>query len=502
MQKVIKLENIGKKFGGNYVLQNISLEINRGDIHAIIGENGAGKSTLMKIIGGIYQPNEGSVYKNGEQIHLRNAVDAYNHGIGIVHQELSVVGNLSIAENIFAGRQPVNKLGFVRERKMSNDARAILDDMGIHLNPNEKVENLSVAMQQVIEIVKVVSHNIDVLILDEPTSSLSSNEIDHLFGLVRRMRDEKNMTVIFISHKLDEVKAICNRVSVLRNGRLVGHLEGNEITSPNMIRMMVGDNIDSQTFIAPMSEKGETILKVEDLCNGKKFQHVSFEVYKNRILGMFGLIGAGRTETVMSIIGADRFDSGKIFYEGQEVKFNSPKESIAKGIVYLTENRRDLGLFLTKPIADNIIAASLKDFVTGYRTMNKGKIDEITDEYIEKLNIQPPGKKKLAATYSGGNQQKILFAKVLLAKPKVLIVDEPTRGVDVGVKMTIHHMIRELADSGIAVIVISSELPEILKVSDDIVIMHEGNFKGILRNTGLTEREVMTGVYKTKEEQE
>ncbi len=501
MEKIIKLENIGKKFGGNYVLQNVSLEIERGDIHAIIGENGAGKSTLMKIIGGIYKPNEGQVYKNGEEIHLKNAIDAYHHGIGIVHQELSVVGNLSIAENIFAGRQPVTRLGFVKEKKMCSEAQAILDDMGINLNPREKVENLSVAMQQVIEIVKVVSHKIDVLILDEPTSSLSANEIDHLFKLVRRMRDEKGMTVIFISHKLDEVKAICNRVSVLRNGRLAGHLADEEITSPNMIRMMVGDDLDSQTFLAPGTEKGEEILKVCDLCNGKKFRHVSFELYKNRILGMFGLIGAGRTETIMSVIGADKFDSGTILYEGKEVRFKSPKESIAKGIVYLTENRRDLGLFLTKPIADNIIAASLKDFITAYRTMNKEKIDRVTEEYIEKLNIQPPVRNKAAATYSGGNQQKILFSKVLLANPKVLIVDEPTRGVDVGVKMTIHHMLRELADSGIAVIVISSELPEILKVSDDIVIMHEGEFKGVMKNTGLTEQEVMTGVYKAKEAQ-
>lgn len=500
MDDIIRLEGIGKKFGGNYVLQDVSMGIRRGDIHAIIGENGAGKSTLMKIIGGVYQPNDGSIYKNGEQIRLHNAIEAYSHGIGIVHQELSVVGNLSIAENIFAGRQPVNAFGFVQEKKMCREAQEILDDMGISLDPHEKVENLSVAMQQVIEIVKVASHKIDVLILDEPTSSLSANEIEHLFALVRRMRDEKQMTVIFISHKLDEVKAICNRVSVLRNGRLIGHLTDDEITSSNMIRMMVGDNLDSQSFLPPNADAGELILQVDDLCNGKKFQHISFSARKGRILGMFGLIGAGRTETVMSVIGADSYDSGRIVYEGQEVCFRSPKRSIAKGIVYLTENRRDLGLFLTKPIADNIIAASLQDFTTRWKTMARRKIDETTDEYIKKLNIRPPVKDRNAATYSGGNQQKILFSKALLAHPKVLIVDEPTRGVDVGVKMTIHRMLRELADSGIAVIVISSELPEILRLSDEILVMHEGHSCGIMQNAGLTERDVMTRVYAAKKE--
>lgn len=499
MSEIITLRGIGKMFGGNYVLKDISFGIEKGDIHAIIGENGAGKSTLMKIIGGIYQPNEGSVLKEGKEIHLHNALEAYRHGIGIVHQELSVVGNLTVAENIFAGRQPVNKLGFVRRKKMNQDAKEILTEMGISLNPDEKVEDLSVAMQQVVEIVKVCSHNIDVLILDEPTSSLSSNEIKHLFGLVKHMRDERGMTVIFISHKLDEVMAICNRVSVLRNGLLIGHLRDEEITSPNMIRMMVGDELSSQHFIPPKSEKGECVLEVKNLCREKKFSHVSFSLHKNRILGMFGLIGAGRTETILSLIGADKVDSGTIIFENREVRYSSPKRSIADGIVYLTENRRDLGLFLTKPISDNIIAASLKEYVNSYRNMNREKIDKVTDEYIEALSIQPPVKNKNAGTYSGGNQQKILFSKALLAHPKILIVDEPTRGVDVGVKMTIHQMLRDLSDSGIAVLVISSELPEVLKVSDEIVVMHEGQFKGILENDGLNEQKVMTEVYRREE---
>lgn len=501
MDEIIRLKGVGKKFGGNYVLKNVDLGINRGEVRAIIGENGAGKSTLMKILGGIYEPNEGEIWKDGQKIVLHNAIDGYKHGIGIVHQELSVAGNLSVAENIFAGRQPINRLGFVKEKKMCEDAKQVLEEMGISLDPREKLGNLSVAMQQVVEIAKVMSHKIDVLILDEPTSSLSNNEIDHLFALVKRMCKEKGMTVIFISHKLEEVMAISNSVSVLRNGNLVGSLQGEEITQANMIRLMVGDNLDSRSFLAPATPEGEEILKVEKLSNGRLFQNVSFSLRRNRILGMFGLIGAGRTETVLSIIGADKIESGKVYLEGKEVRFKSPKQAIANGVVYLTENRRDLGLFLSKTISDNVIASALNDFTTAGRTIDKNKVAQTVDAYIERLNIQPPVTDKLVGTYSGGNQQKILFSKVLLAHPKVLIVDEPTRGVDVGVKMTIHSMLRELADSGIAVLLISSELPEILKLSDDVLVMHEGKFKGIMKNDGLTQHDIMERAYSTGEEQ-
>ena len=431
---------------------------------------------------------------------MHNAIDAYKHGIGIVHQELSVAGNLSVAENIFAGQQPINKLGFVKTRRMYEDAERVLNDMGIHLDPREKLENLSIAMQQIVEIVKVISRNIDTLILDEPTSSLSNNEIEHLFSLIRRLREERNLTVIFISHKLNEVMAICNRVSVLRNGALVGKLQGEEITQPAMIRLMVGGNIDTRNFLAPTTAEGEVVLRAENLCNGRKFRNVSFELRRNRIVGMFGLIGAGRTETVLSMIGADRLESGKIYFEGQEVRFSSPKNAISSGVVYLTENRRDMGLFLTKPISDNIISSSLGDFTTRYGTIDKAKAAEATNAHIRQLNIQPPVTDKPTGTYSGGNQQKILFAKALQAKPKVLIVDEPTRGVDIGVKMTIHQMLRDLADSGIAVLVISSEMPEVLKLSDYVVVMHEGEMKGFLKNDGLSDYDVMARIYDSEEE--
>ncbi len=502
MDAILKLEGIGKMFGGNYVLKDVSLEIGRGEVHAVIGENGAGKSTLMKIIGGIYEPNEGVIRKNGEKILLHNAIEAYKQGIGIVHQELSVADNLTIAENIFAGRQPVNRFGFVREKQMCEDAGKILGEMGIRLDPREKVGNLSVAMQQIIEIAKVVSHRIDVLILDEPTSSLSNKEIAHLFELVRRLCREQGMTVIFISHKLDEVMAISDRVSVLRNGNFIGTLSGEEITASRMIHMMVGDQLDSRSFLAPKTPEGEVILRAEGLCREGKFRDVSFALQKNRILGIFGLIGAGRTESILSLIGADRLDSGRVTYEGREIRLSSPKEAIAKGIVYLTENRRDLGLFLPKEISDNVIAASLGAFTTKRHTVDRKKAGEAVEGYIQKLKIQPPVMDKPAGTYSGGNQQKILFSKVLLTDPKVLIVDEPTKGVDIGVKMTIHHMLRDLADSGIAVLLISSELPEILKLSDRVLVMHEGECRGLLENRDLTEREVMAAVYGEKEVQQ
>ena len=496
MDTILKLENISKLFGGNYVLRDVSLEFTRGEIHSVIGENGAGKSTLMKILGGIYRPNGGKIYKDGKHIEIHNPVEAYAHKIGIVHQELSVSGNLSVAENIFAGCQPTNHAGFINEKKMKAMAKELLTGMGVNIDPAGIVEQLSVAMQQVVEIAKVVSRNIDILILDEPTSSLSIKETEHLFELMRRMCAEKNLTVIFISHKLDEIIEISDRVSVLRNGVLVGTISGADITSANMINMMVGRELAKEDFYAPSVPPGEVVFSAQHLSRSPRFQDISFDLRRCEIVGLFGLIGAGRTEMIQSIIGADALDEGEIYYFGKKVLFRSPRQAIAGGISYLTENRRDLGLFMSKPLYDNVVASTLSQFTTKLGTIDRKKCLSTSEAYVKNLDIHPSDIRKHAINFSGGNQQKILFAKTLENNPKILIVDEPTRGVDVGVKVTIRQMIRDLADQGMAVLMISSELPEILKLSDRVMVMHEGRLKGILENHDLKESDIIEVAYR------
>jgi ABC-type sugar transport system ATPase subunit len=378
-------------------------------------------------------------------------------------------------------------------------AKDLLNGMGVNIDPTTVVEQLSVAMQQVVEIAKVVSRNIDILILDEPTSSLSRKETNHLFELMRRMCAEKNITIIFISHKLDEIMEISDRVSVLRNGTLVGTIQGEEITSSNMINMMVGRDLANEDFYAPATKPGETVLSARNLKRGKKFIDVSFDLRCNEIVGLFGLIGAGRTEMIQSIIGADKLDEGEIYYFGKKVRFKSPREAIENGISYLTENRHDYGLFMSKPLHDNVIASSLDRFATKLGIVDKKKMIKTSEEYVNSLDIHPSDIYKRAINFSGGNQQKILFAKTLVNKPKILIVDEPTRGVDVGVKVTIRKMIRDLADQGMAVLMISSELPEILKLSDRIMVMHEGRLKGTLVNQDLQESDIMQIAYRKED---
>jgi ABC-type sugar transport system ATPase subunit len=379
---------------------------------------------------------------------------------------------------------------------MNAMASELLSSMGVDIDPTCIVEQLSVAKQQIVEFAKVISRNIEMLVLDEPTSSLSNKDTQNLFALIRRMRAEKNLTVIFISHKLDEVIEISDRVSVLRNGVLVGTISGPEITNNNMINMMVGRDLANEDFYAPSVLPGEVVFSGQHLSRGRKFKDISFELRQGEIVGLFGLIGAGRTEMIQSIIGADSLDEGEMSCFGKRVRFKSPRESINAGISYLTENRRDLGLFMSKPLYDNIVASTLNDFTNKLGAFDNKKAYRRSEEYVRSLDINPADIRKRAINFSGGNQQKILFAKTLVNNPKILIVDEPTRGVDVGVKVTIHQMIRNLANQGMAILMISSELPEILKLSDKIMVMHEGQLKGILINHGLGESDIMKVAYR------
>ena len=492
MENILELENISKSFGGVEVLHNVSLSVTKGEIHALIGENGAGKSTLMKIVSGVYQPDSGVIRKDGREIHLHNPLSAFAERIGIVHQELSIAGNLSVAQNMMVGREPVGPLGFVKDKLLVEMARKELQELGIDIDPTLTAGNLSVGMQQVVEIAKVLAKDIDILIMDEPTSSLSEREISHLFELLRSIRKQKNLTVIFISHKLDEVMEICDRATVMRDGSIVGTVNRENTTINQLIGMMIGREMDYNLQMLAKHAPGEAILSAKNLCGGRKFHNISFELRPYEILGVFGLVGAGRTETILSMIGLQPLESGEVFLNGEKVHFRTPRDAVRRGVYYVTEDRKQMGLFLTKSLTDNITSSSISDYEGFLGALRFQEMETNAQSFIEKLDIRPQDLHKNAVNFSGGNQQKILLSKALATKPKVLIVDEPTRGVDVGAKSMIHQILRDLAEEGIAVMMISSELPEILKLSDRILVMHEGNQMGVAKNDHLEEKDIMT----------
>lgn len=490
-QPFLELRNINKSFSGNKVLNNFSIVLNRGEIHSVVGENGAGKSTLMKIIGGIYAADSGEIYKNGERIEINNPNDAFRHGIGLIHQELSIFDSVSAAHNVFVNREPTRFLGFVNWKKMNADAVAEFDKVGLKIKALEKAEKFSVGIQQTIEIVKALSVNAELLIMDEPTSALSSQETDILFDLLFSLRD-KGTTIIFISHKLSEVLALSERITILRDGNYMGTLERKDATVSQIISMMVGRTIDQLYPPKAVSREGEIIFEAKGLSRTGQFSDVNFSLRKGEILGLFGLVGSGRTELAHTLIGAQKGDSGEIYLENKKVQFRSPRQAVKAGVCYLTEDRRHQGLFLTMSVTENIASSSMDMVSDQYGFINQKKASDLSDKYINLLDVVPRDSDKKTFEFSGGNQQKILLGKWLATEPKVLIVDEPTRGVDVGAKAKIHFMLRDLANQGVAILLISSELPEILGISDRIMVMHEGYQKAILENEdGITEKKIM-----------
>lgn len=495
----LRVDNINKSFSNNKVLTDVSLEFEKGEIHSIIGENGAGKSTLMKIIGGIYQADSGTVSLDGKILNINNPLQAYEVGIGIVHQELSVVGNMSVAQNIFVNCEPTRFCGFVNWDKINDDTKVSLAKVGAQfVDPAVPVNTLSVGIQQLVEIAKVLSKDVRVLILDEPTSSLSDKEIEKLFCVLFSLK-ARGVSIIFISHKLNEVIKISDKVSVLRDGHCTGTLDRKMISEDVIIRLMVGRDL-GRLYPCRSSfaeEDRSVIFSVENITRKKKFNNISFSLRKGEVLGLFGLIGSGRTECALSLFGADKVDSGKICFEGREISFRSPQQAVSNGICYLSEDRKASGLFVDMSVRENIVAACLENISNRIGFLNAHKSIELTEDYIKKLSIHPEGCSSFRIrNLSGGNQQKVLFSKWLATKPKVLIVDEPTRGVDVGAKVMIHSILRSLAESGMAILMISSELPEILGVSDRVLVMHEGKEKALfLVNESLTEEKIMNAVF-------
>jgi ribose transport system ATP-binding protein len=495
---VLEVKGISKSFYRNKVLDDVSLSISEGQIMALVGENGAGKSTLMKIIGGIYQPDAGDIYLEDKKVTFSDPLQAMKSGIAIVHQELSLVPNLTIAQNIFSHRERANKLGFIQWGELYKDAKAIFEQMNINIDPSLLVEHLSIGMQQLVEIAKALSLNAKLLILDEPTSALSEKEVDLLNGVLINLV-KKGVAIIFISHKLFEVFRISEVVTVLRDGKLIGSVEPahgaqymklNSAKIEEVINMMVGRYITD--FYPPKSSGiGEEILAVEGLTREPYFKNINFKLRQGEILGFAGLVGSGRTETARAIFGADPLDAGKIYLQGQELSFKSPQEAIKYGICYLTEDRRSLGLFLKMSVRNNIVAAALQKFLSKFLIFKHKEIKKKSKFYVEDLQIRPFDDEVSVFNLSGGNQQKVLFAKSICSNPKVLIVDEPTRGVDVGAKAEIRSQLRIMAESGVGMIVISSELLEVLGLSDRVAVFSEGRLMALLDGKTATEEEVM-----------
>jgi ABC-type sugar transport system ATPase subunit len=486
---ILKLQGITKSFASNRVLDDINVEFERGKCYAVVGENGAGKSTLMKIIGGIYRPDAGSILFEGQPVQFHSAAEAIARGISVIHQELSLVGNLSIAHNIFCNREPTNRLGLVDWAAMVREAQKVFDAMGVKIDARTPVGRISVGMQQIVEIGKALSLNSKVLIMDEPTSALSEKEVDHLYEIVANLR-ERGVTVIFISHKLTEVFRVAERIIVLRDGVLVGNEAREAIDRDGVVRLMVGRPM-SDLFPERRRRSGATVLEVRDLRRKGVFEGISFELHEGEVLGFAGLVGAGRTEVARAIFGADRPDGGEVLLRGKRLNIRSPRDAIREGICYLTEDRKSEGLFLPMKVRANVVAAALDRFVTRYGFYRPGRIRQESARLVDALDIRPANDELTALSLSGGNQQKTLLAKWLATDPQVLIADEPTRGVDVGAKARIYQELRGLAARGVGVLVISSELPEILGLCDRVAVFSEGRLARMLDNERLGQEDVM-----------
>lgn len=475
MEDILRLSKINKSFPGVKALTDVDLVIRKGEVHALVGENGAGKSTLMKIISGAYRRDSGTIWLDGKVVEVVSPKQSELMGISIIYQELNLIERISVAENVFIGRYPM-KNGLVQWKKMNADAQALFDEYDLPINARVLVRSLTMAQKQMVEIIKAVSINAKIIIMDEPTSSLSSKETESLFHIISRLK-EKGIAVVFITHRLDEIFAICDRMTVLRDGCYIGCRDIKDITKDEMIAMMIGREL-TQQYPQRTNEIGEVSFEVRDLTDGgEHVKEVSFQARKGEVLGFYGLVGAGRTETMRMIFGADRKAGGQIFLNGQEVKILSPRDAIRHGIGFITENRRDEGLFLRSSVRTNTVMVALrkilrKGFIS-YRTER-----QVAEDYVKKLRVVTPTIDQRVMFLSGGNQQKVVLAKWLYADCEFMIFDEPTRGIDVGARREIYELINSLVADGKTVIVVSSDMEEILGISDRILIMHEGRISG------------------------
>ncbi len=483
------MNGIDKSFPGVHALDHVNLEVRKGEVHALMGENGAGKSTLMKVLTGIYSKDEGTITYEGKEVEFSNPRDAQAAGIVIVHQELNMMNHLTVAQNIFIGRESMSgKL--INDKKMNEEAEKLFQKLNIQIDPTEKMGNLTVGKQQMCEIAKAISHDAKVIIFDEPSAALTEAEIEELFKIIRDLR-EKQLGIVYISHRMDEIKVITDRVTVMRDGGYVGTLITKDSTKDDIINMMVGRVIyeDPKTQ-SNVAKDAPVVLKVEHLNAGKMVRDVSFELRKGEILGFSGLMGAGRTETARALFGADPVDSGEVYVNGQKVTIKNPMDAVKCGIGYLSEDRKRFGIVVQKTVAENSTMADLDHYMSGI-FINKKKENEVAQKYVDSLKTKTPSVDQLVVNLSGGNQQKVVIAKWLVRNCDILIFDEPTRGIDVGAKSEIYHLMNELVAEGKSIIMISSEMTEILRMSDRIVVMCEGRKTGEMDISEATQENIM-----------
>lgn len=471
---ILSCRGVSKAFGGTQALDNVQLDIGRGEVHALLGENGAGKSTLMRVIIGLYMPDSGSITFDGEPYHAKDPADAIRKGISMIHQELNPEYHLTIAENIFLKREDVQKGIFLDKKATNRKAQEILDNFGVKLNAKALIEGLTLARCQMIEIIKAVSFDAKLIIMDEPTSSLDSEETEALFTMIRRLKS-RGVSIVYISHRMEEIFQICDHVSVFRDGKFVGSDKIANVNKEKLISMMVGHTVKN-IFPKTECEIGRPVFRVENL-SGKGFNDISFEVRAGEILGISGLLGSGRSETMRAIIGLDPLETGKVFVDGKEVKIRSVRHAVKQGICMVNEDRKNFGICLFRPIRENISLPTLREKQPTLLIKKRKEVKD-TSEAARSLTVKTSSLELEAYSLSGGNQQKVVLAKWLMASPKVLILDEPTRGVDVGAKSEIHTLMGKFASQGMAIIMISSELPEIMGISDRILIYKEGHQNG------------------------
>ena len=487
-EPILRMTNIVKNFAGVQALRGVDFDLYPGEVHAILGENGAGKSTLIKVITGVHQPNDGEIYLDGRQVHFANPLESRQHGIAAIYQEPSLFPDLDIAENIFVGRQPMGVGRRVAWRRMYRGAAELLDSLGVELSPKTKARDLSVAQQQMVEIARALSVNAKILIMDEPTSSLTLAEVEDLFRIARRLR-EAGTAIVFISHRLEDLFELADRVTVLRDGDYVGTREMAGVTTEELIQMMVGRTL-SDLFPKQEVEAGEVALKVDGLTLPGVFADVSFELRKGEILGMAGLVGAGRTDVARTIFGIATAAAGAIEIDGRPVKIRSPQQAMNLGLAYVPEDRQHHGLVLPMNLSQNITLPILSEYARG-GWLKKGAELEAAQRAASQMAVKAASLWQKAQELSGGNQQKVVLAKWLSTHPRILMLDEPTRGIDVGTKAAVHALMSELAAQGMAILMISSELPEILGMSDRIIVMREGRVTAQLTRAEATQEKIM-----------
>lgn len=491
-EQLLVVEGVSKEFPGVKALDSVRIDLKAGEVHALVGENGAGKSTLMKILSGIYTKDSGEITYKGQHVNVSGPLEAQHLGISIIHQEINLMPDLTVAQNIFIGREP-KRLGkfFLNDRKINKDTQELLDRLGLPLNPKQRVGDLTVARQQMVEIAKAISYNGDVIIMDEPTSSLTPSEVTALFKIIENLK-KQGKGIIYISHRLEELAQITDRITVFRDGQYVDTVNTKDATIAKIIALMIGRNVDQDMRPEVNNSKDEIVLKVENLSTRKLLKNVSFDLKRGEILGFAGLMGSGRTEMALALVGKDPITSGKVFINGKEVKISSPADAVRHGIGYLSEDRKRFGLLLIQDLKFNIALSSLRKGLTSKLGFAKGGTIKNTAESIVKLlSIRTPSVNQITKNLSGGNQQKVVIGKWLTRECDILIFDEPTRGIDVGAKDEIYKLLTKLASEGKSIIMISSELPEILRMSDRIAVMSRGAITGVIDNKHADQKIIM-----------